>query len=192
MSMMSRLFRPAPGNRHARYVQAFVNGTGVYRGDLVCWDTTAPTDQGTSGVVEGKTMGVDDFLYVILPPAAAAAAQGLQAGKVEGKTIRDNSSNATAQTNDAMVIVQTWGVAEDVWVDDTLCDAGTFLTTAATTGEWTTAAVAADVATLVNGTDSAIGEGKFCGVGLGADTAVWVRGTVTNEESAPAFIRCDF
>jgi hypothetical protein len=194
MSMMHKLFRPAPGRTLGRYVQAFVNGTGIYRGDLVCWDVTAPTLQGgTAGTVEGKTMSLlADFLYVILPPAAVAAAQGLQAGKVEGTTIRDDASNATAQSNDGLAIIQTWGVARDVWVDSTDCDAGTYLCTGATTGEWVTSAVAGDVATLVNGTDSAIGEGMLCGVALAAEAATWVRGTVTNEQHAPAFIRCDF
>ena len=194
MSQFARLFRPSPGNKHARFVNAYVNGTGVYRDDLVCWDIVAPTLQGaTAGTVDGKTMAlIADFLYIILPPAAVAAAQGLQAGKIEGSTIGDRAANSSAQTQDGITIIQTWGVADNVWVDSTDCDAGTYLCTGATTGEWVTSAVAADVATLVNGTDSAIGEGMLCGVALAAESATHIRATVTNEESAPVFIRCDF
>jgi hypothetical protein len=183
MSMMRKLFRPGKGQVPQRFTSAFVNGTAVYPGDLVCWDITAPTDQGASGVLEGKTLGSTDYIFVILPPAAAAAAAGLQAGLVRGDSI-EFGSPATAQTNDKLAVIQTWGVAATAWVDSTDTAAGNLLGTGATTGEWTRL-----LATDAIGTDSTIGESVVCGFALAADSAV-TRAT-TSEEYAPIFVRCD-
>lgn len=192
MSMMSTLFRPGKGKTVGRYVAAFVNGAAVYRGDLVCWDVTAPASQGASGVLENQTLGTSDFVFAILPPAAANAAQGLQAGCVRGKTINDPASNATAQADDSIIIIQTWGVCDLAWVSATTCDPGTFLTTGATTGEFTVAAIAADVATVINATNSTFGEARLAAIALTADSTDHVRGTATAEERATIFVRCDF
>jgi len=185
MSMMRKLFRPGKGQTPARYTTAFVNGTAVYSGDLVCWDITAPTSQGSSGVLAGQTLGANDFIFVILPPAAALGAQGLQAGIVRGPSL-DAQAGATAMTNDDIAVIQTWGVCDRVWVDSTDTAAGNMLLTGATTGECTRA-----LATAVNGTDATTGEGTLVGCALTAD-ASGTRGTATTEEFATAFIRCDF
>lgn len=184
--LAARIFRPGAGKTHSRYVAAFVNGTAVYRGDLVCWDITAPTSQGSSGVLEGQTLGTNDFIFVILPPAAAAAAQGLQAGIVRGNTINDTRSNATAQTDDSCIIVQTWGVCDLAWVNSTDTAAGNLLVTGATTGEATRL-----LATDANATNATFGIGQLVGFALTADSTDHVRGTATAEERATIFVRCD-
>lgn len=190
MSMMHKLFRPRPGQTLGRYVQAYVNGTAVYKGDLVCWDITAPTLQGaTAGTVDGKTAGATDFLYVILPPAASAAAHGLQAGIVKGTTIYDSTANTSAQTNDDLVIIQTWGVCPDVYaVTSTDSAAGILLTTGATTG-----AVTQILATDTVGTDATVAQdGTLVGFGLNAQATDHVRGTVATEPGLDVWVRCDF
>lgn len=186
MSMMARIFKPGTGKRHERFTSAYVNGTAVYRGDLVCWDITAPASQGASGVVNGETLGANDFVYVILPPAAAAAAQGLAAGCVRGRTFNDQTSNATAIPDDSLVHIQTWGVCDLAWVTSTDTAAGDLLLTGATTGEWTRA-----LATTINGTDSTQSIGALAGFALTADSTDHIRGTATAEERATIWVRCD-
>jgi hypothetical protein len=183
--MMRKLFKPGKGQKVAQYVAAYVNGTAVYRGDLVCWDFTAPTDQGSSGVLAGETLGAKDFIFVILPPAAAAGAAGLQAGIVEGKTIGDRVQSAVVSAGDTIAIVQTYGVHDNVWVDSTDTVAGALLGTGATTGESTLL-----LATDAIGTDSTIGEGVVHGFALTADATTHVRGTTTNEEGVVGFVKC--
>jgi hypothetical protein len=184
MSMMRKLFRPGKGQTVARYTSAFINASAAtYPGDLVCWDITAPTDQGSSGVLEGKTLGSTDYLYVILPPAAAAAAAGLQAGLVRGTSIEFASSTASV-VDDTLAVIQTWGVAPYAWIDSGSVVAGDLLGVGATTGEWTML-----YATDGIGTDSTIGESVVCGFALAAD-ASRTRAT-TGEQFAPIFVRCD-
>lgn len=183
MSMMRKLFRPAAGQTHARYEAAFVNGTAVYPGDLVCWDVTAPTDQGSSGVLEGKTLGATDFLFVILPPANSS---GRQAGIVQGPTI-NRASGATALTNDTVAVVQTWGVCPDVFaVTSTDSAAGILLTAAATTGGVTQILGTAAEAT------TALSSVTVVGFALNAQATDHTRATVATEPGLDAFIRCDW
>jgi hypothetical protein len=98
MSMMRKLFRPGGGAKHERYVAAFNNGTDTYRGDLVHWDHTAPTDQGSSGVLEGATLTGTDFIFV--RHAAATTEAGLQAGVCVGDDVHGLlETNTTALAN---------------------------------------------------------------------------------------------
>lgn len=187
MSMMRKLFRPRGGTQGAlpqRFTSAFVNGTAVYKGDLVHYDTTAPTDQGASGVLEGVTLLANDF-GIFVRHAAATTEAGLQAGIVDGTSIGDPSANTSALTNDTLAIIQTWGVRQKCWVDSTDTAAGSKLTCAATTGECTYLAAYAVTATNV-------ADGALVGVAMTTDTADFVRGTATAEEQATVFIRCDF
>ena len=179
MTMMRKLFRPAAGQRHAAYVAAYVNGSTIYRGDLVAWDTTAPASQGSSGVLAGQTLGANDFLFVAAPPTTC----GIQAGIVEGNYVSDRVQ-ATALTNDTVIVIQTWGVHDNVWCDATGA-AGSNLTVAATTGESTL--VAAWAKTVTNIADAAL-----VGVVLTASATTHTRGTVATEEGCCAFVRCAF
>jgi len=187
--MLRDIFKPGKGQVPARFIAAYVNGSAVYRGDLVCWDITAPTDQGSSGVLAGETLATDDFIFVILPPATDAAAQGLQAGVIEGTHVGDRRLGATANVliNDKIAIVQTWGVHDNVWVDSSSTTKGSLLTTGATTGECTWM-----LATDANGTDATIGVGGIVGFALTDDATTHVRAASTTEEGCVAFIRCDF
>ena len=187
--MLRKLFKPGKGQVPQRFIAAYVNGSAVYRGDLVCWDITAPTDQGSSGVLAGQTLATDDFIYVILPPAAAAAAQGLQAGIIEGTHVGDRKPSITANVliNDKIAIVQTWGVHQNTWVDSGSTTAGNLLVTGATTGESTRA-----LATDANGTDATLGVGGIVGFALTADWATHYRAAATTEEACVSFVRCDF
>lgn len=188
MTMMHKLFRPGKGSVHARFTTAFVNGTAVYPGDVVCWDTTAPASQGASGVVDGKTLGATDFVFVQLPPAAALAAAGLQAGIVQGKTNGlARGPGATAMTNDNLAIIQTWGVCPDVYaVTSTDSAAGIICSVAATTGAVTQALATAAEATTVAGAVNMVG------FGLNAEATDHTRATVATEPGLDVFVRCDF
>jgi len=187
--MLRKLFKPGKGQKPARFIAAYVNGTTVYRGDLVCWDAlTDPTDQGSSGVLAGQTLGTADYLHVIAPPAAAAGAQGLQAGIVEGNRVGDRRPSATANVllNDNIAIVQTYGVHSNTWVDSTDTAAGDLLGTGATTGESTLLAGA----TLVHASGT-FGEGMFVAFALTDDWETHTRAGSTTEEACVAFVRCD-
>jgi hypothetical protein len=187
--MLRQLFKPGKGQKPARFIAAYVNGSAVYRGDLVCWDAlTAPTDQGSSGVLAGETLGTADHIYVILPPATDAGAQGLQAGIVEGNRIGDRRPSATANVmlEDNIAIIQTWGVHSNTWVDDTDVVAGVLLGTGATTGECTHL-----LATDRVHASSIIGEGSFVAFALTDDWETHYRAGSTTEEACVAFVRCD-
>jgi hypothetical protein len=183
MSMMRKIFKPGVGQRPARFTAAYFNATVAgYRGDLVVWDTTAPASQGSSGVLAGETLGANDFIFVKI--ADAAALVGNQAGIIEGPTI-GYKDGATAITNDTIVIVQTWGVHENVWANATTPVATDMLNVGATTGEVTRAAAGTVAAT-------AIADGAIVAIALKAATTDHVRGTVATEENVVAFVRCDF
>lgn len=176
MSMMRKIFRPGAGQVPQRFIAAFVNATTSFRGDVAIWDTTAPTSQGSSGVLEGKTLGTSDFIFVTIAPATASNSYGLLAGVYEGNTIgsKDTVNNFA---NDSCVIVQTWGVHDNVGcVDDTVA-AGALLTMSTVAGQCTDAASS----TLVGG---------LVGVALTADST-YTRGTVTTANKVTAFVRCD-
>ena len=185
MSMLSgSLFRPGRGQRVARYVAAYVNGTAVQRGDFVIWDTTAPTSQGSSGVLAGQTLLANDFIFVTHSTLATLSV-GKQAGLVEGTRLQDRDT-VVALANDSIAIVQTWGVFEThCQVDDTSVTAGDLLLCSSTVaGELVAIAAHATTSTVT-------ADGYVVGIALTAD-AVYTRGTVTTEDGCTAFIRCDW
>lgn len=121
MSMSRKLFRPQQGQTHGRFAAFRMNGTLAYRGDVVFLDTTAPASQGQSaGVLDGKTLGTNDFIYVKIASVAndATIAQGAVAGVVEGVSIGDRNTT-TAIADDGIVIVQVAGPHQQVWMSAT-------------------------------------------------------------------------
>lgn len=184
MSIIRSLFRPAPGQVYARFIQAFCNGSTVYRGDCVVWDTTAPTSQGTSGKIDGKTIAADDFLFVA--PCAATAGFGLQAGIVEGKTLH-NRDTTTAMDNDGIVIVQTAGIFKThCQVDATTAAAGGPLVVGGTTtfsGQLTIADATATTSNTLRGNIA------VAAMSLIATGATYSRGTVS-QQGVTALVRC--
>jgi hypothetical protein len=176
MSMMRQIFRPGAGQTPKRFVAAFVNATTSFRGDVAVWDTTAPTDQGSSGLLEGKTLGANDFIFVTIAPATASNSYGLLAGVYEGTTVGDTDT-VNNLSNDAVAIVQTWGVHDTVrTVDDTVA-IGAVLTMSTTAGA------------CADGASSTL-EGGLVGVAMTVDTT-YTRGTVTTENKVTGFVRCD-
>ena len=176
MSMMRKIFRPGAGAVHKRFVAAFVNATTSYRGDAAIWDSTPPTDQGASGVLEGKTLGANDFIYVTICPATIANSHGLHAGVYEGKSIGDTDT-VNNLLDDSLAIVQTWGIHDTVrTVDDTVAAKALLIAS-------TTAGALADAATSTL-------EGQMVGVAMTADTT-YTRGTAT-AYCVTGFVRCDY
>ena len=121
MSMSRKLFRPQAGQTPGRFAAFRMNGTLSYRGDVVFLDTTAPATQGqTAGVLDGKTLGTNDFLYVKIDSrlVEATIGQGQVAGVVEGLSVGDRNTT-TAIPDDGVVIVQVAGVHQQVWMTAT-------------------------------------------------------------------------
>ena len=176
MSMMRKIFRPGAGAVHKRFVAAFVNATTSYRGDTAIWDTTAPTDQGASGVLEGKTLGANDFIYVTICPATIANSHALHAGVYEGKSIGDTDT-VNNLLNDSLAIVQTWGIHDTVQTADDTVAAKALLIAS------TTAGALADAATSTL-------EGQLVAVAM-TTQATYTRGTDT-KNNVTGFIRCDY
>lgn len=185
MSMMRKIFRPGQGAVHKRFAAAFVNATTSYRGDIAVWDTTPPTDQGASGVLEGKTLGANDFIYVTIAPATAANSIGILAGVYEGKAVGDRDTVNFFPDN-SLAIVQTWGIHDSVYMVDDTVAAGALIYMS------TTAGAGQDVAaSTVIGTDSVNGGALgMVGVAMTAD-ALYTRGT-TSVSNVCGFIRCDY
>lgn len=183
MGMIRKLFRPGAGQKSQHYTAAFVNGTAVYRGDFVVWDTTAPTSQGSSGVLEGKTLGANDFIFVTQSTSTLAC--GVGAGVVEGKSI-GNRDTATAMTNDNIAIIQNWGVF------DTHCQVSTATAVGDVLLSYSTVAgeLIGTVALAVAATNGHNG-GYLQGFALTTD-ADYTRGTVTTINGVTAFIRCNY
>lgn len=194
MSIGRRLFRPGVGQTPARYTSAYMNGTAAYTGDLVVWDTTAPASQGaTAGTIDGKSAGALDFVYVILPPAAALNTIGLQAGIAQSTTggLGRSPSNGTANaiSDDALVVIQTQGVCGDVFaVSNTVSTAGDLLILGATTG----------AVTQINATDDMVGAttvesgNDLVGFLLTTQATDHNRGATATEPGVDIFVRCDF
>jgi len=190
MSMIRSIFRPGKGQVPQKFIRAFWNAaTAGYRGDTCMIDTTAPTSQGASGVLEGKTLGTDDFIYVTITATTIAGSHNRVVGVIEGPTL-GSKDTATAIPDDSCVIVQTWGVHDNVRTNPTTGAAGSILSVGTVAGALEVT-VAADVATLILGTDAVIHQGNIVGVALNA-SATYTRGTVTDEDNVTAFIRCNF
>lgn len=194
MSMSRKLFRPKPGQNPARFAAYRLNGTVNYRGDVVFLDTTAPTSQGASGVVDGLTMtDKQDFIYVKSAQVATNATTPHFAvvGVIEGKTIGDRNTT-TALDDDGVVIVQVAGVHTGVWMTSTagVADGLALANSNSTLGSAIAAVgidVAATAANLAAGLANAV---QLVGVILEANTVTATRGTVTTANYNPVYIRC--
>jgi hypothetical protein len=184
---MSSLFRPVAGgfvSSRKRLEPWYVNGTDVYRGDIVAIDTSAATDQGTSGVLDGATLGVTDFVFCALSTAATDNKKIL--GVVDrGDGMTSDTDTVNAISNDGIALVQTSGIHTNAQVEATNVAAGNNL------GPGTTGGLAVIAATdafdgflcavaLVNGTDDTLGGGNY------------TRGTVTTAEKVAVLVRCDY
>lgn len=183
MGMFRKLFRPGAGQKPQHYTAAFVNGTAIYRGDFVVWDTTAPASQGASGVLEGKTLGTSDFIFVTTSTSTLAC--GVGAGIIEGKSI-GNRDTTTAMTNDNVAIIQNWGVF------DTHCQVSTATAVGDVLLSYSTVAgeLVGTVALAVAATAGHNG-GYLQGIALTTDAA-YTRGTVTTIKGCTAFVRCQY
>lgn len=195
MSLSRKLFRPKPGQVPARFAAFRLNGTINYRGDVMFLDTTAPTSQGASGVVDGLTMTDKmDFLYVKSASVATGAATSPHfavVGAIEGRTVGDRNTT-TALDDDGVVIVQVAGVHQAVWMTSTAgaADGLAFANSANTLGS-AIAGVGLDVAATVANLAAGLGNSAFVvGVILEANTVTATRGTVTTANYNPIWIRC--
>lgn len=186
MSMSRKIFRPMAGQTHGRFAAFRMNGTLSYRGDTVFLDTTAPASQGqTAGVLDGKTLGTNDFLYVKIANVAngATITQAQVAGVVEGLSVGDRNTT-TAIPDDGVVIVQVAGVHQQVWMNATtgiadwiaLADSGSTL------------GLARPIVGVGVTTDAAIFGTMLVGVIMGA-TASASRGT-TATVGNQVWVRC--
>lgn len=186
--MMRKLFRPRPGQVPQRFSAFRLNGTVNYRGDVVVIDSTAPTSQGASGVVDGLTMtAAKDYIYVKSASIAneATIGQAAVAGVIEGRTVGDRVTSV-ALDDDGIVIVQVAGVHEAVWMS-------------ATTGiaDWI---ALADSASTLGAARPIVGVGVstlggaqlsfLVGVILATNATTGTRGTVTTTSFCPVWIRC--
>lgn len=191
MSIARSIFRPGKGQVPQKFIRAFWNAaTAGYRGDTVIWDIEAPASQGASGVLEGKTLGTDDFIYVTISATTVAGSFGRVAGVIEGPSL-GSKDTATAIPDDSCVIVQTWGVHDNVRTNPTTGAAGSLLYLGTVAGALEVS-LATDVATdvlITPATDTELGH-LVVGLALTA-SATYTRGSVTTEDNVTAFIRCD-
>lgn len=188
MSMSRKLFRPKPGSVPARFAAFRLNGTANYRGDVVFIDTTAPTSQGASGVVDGLTMtAAQDFIFVKSASVAngATITQGAVAGVIEGRSIGDRNTT-TALDDDGVVIVQVAGVHTAVWMSATtgIADWIALADSANTLG------AARPIVGVGVTTDAAIFSTFLLGVILGTNATTGTRAAVTTTSFCPVWIRC--
>ncbi len=180
MSQMRKLFRPGAGQTIRWFTAAFVEAT-TYPHDWVNLSGTATSGQGPGGdgVLEGKTLGTNDFVYVELADSANNGVPGTELGVVMGSGIgavantADVSGDSVAADN--MVVIQQFGVHPVVATDGN----------ASVTAEYLTIGTAAGIA------DAASGEGASTftnvGIALGTDAA-YTRAVAAT--GGVAWIRC--
>lgn len=186
MSMSRKIHRPVAGQTHGRFAAFRMNGSLSYRGDIVFLDSTAPASQGSSGVLDGKTLGTTDFMYVKIAQVAtdATTPHYAVAGVVEGLHVGDRNTT-TAIADDGVVIVQVAGVHGQVWMADTSATADYVLL--------------ADGNSTLGGGRALVGVGKstlgapeaafLVGVCLTANATTGTRAAVTNTNWCAAWIR---
>jgi len=188
MSMSRKLFRPMAGQTHGRFAAFRMNGTLSYRGDTVFIDKTAPATQGqTAGVLDGKTLGTQDFLYVNIQNIGndATTPHCHVAGVVEGLSIGDRNTT-TAIPDDGVVIVQVAGVHTQTWTTTTDATAG-----------WV---AVGDSGSTLGGARALVGIGKstlgppelalLVGVVLTDTVTTGTRAAVTTTPYSAVWVRC--
>ena len=182
MSMSRKIFRPGAGQTHQNFIVAFAE-VATYPNDLVGLSTTAPASQGSSGVLEGKTLGDYDYIYADLMDTNAtdgAFSVGTQLGVCVGKSINAVSDRTNVINDvvaaDTLMVIQNWGITRLVYCDATVA-AGAVLTTG------TTEAAVTDATTSLLQNH----------VGLAMATQeTYSRAAATDVQGVPAFIRCNF
>ena len=193
--MYRKIFRPKPGQVPGRFQAYRLNGAANYRGDVVFLDTTAPTIQGASGVVDGLTMtDKQDFFYVksaSIATGAVTTPNFAVAGVIEGRSVGDRNTT-TALDDDGIVIVQVAGVHPQVWTTSNAgaVDGLLFANSANTLGSGVVG-VGLDVATAAANLAAGLSNSAFVvGVILEANTVTAARGGVTTANYNPIWIRC--
>ncbi len=121
MSMMRNLFRPGAGRRIEEFTTAFLMET-TYPGTWVCINSEVPTAQGVSGVLEGETLGILDYVECEHIAEDVAGAEAGFLGCIRGKSI--NAVNdwtnvlGDVQSNNDLAVIQTFGVHPGGWTVD--------------------------------------------------------------------------
>ena len=121
MSMMRNLFRPGPGRRIEEFTAAYVMET-TYPGTYVCINSEVPTAQGASGVLDGGTLGILDYVECEHIAEDVAGAEAGFLGCIRGKAI--NAVNdwtnvlGDVQADGDLAIIQTFGVHPGGWTVD--------------------------------------------------------------------------
>lgn len=180
--MLARsLFRPMQGQTIARYTAAVSDGV-IYPGDWVSLSITAPTSQGVSGVVFGKTLAATDYLECTLS-STAVGMSSLCLGVCMGKSVGSVSdwTDVTSQVlaDQDVAIIQSFGVHPKARQAASGV-AGDYLITSATTGE------ADNVLTAAAGLT---GITKIVGNALVA-TGTYKRITAADEDGGVTWVTC--
>lgn len=189
MSISRKLFRPMAGQTHGRFAAFRMNGTLSYRGDTVFLDTTANATQGqTAGVLDGATLGLNDFMYVQIAQVATTGAtigHYKVAGVVEGLRVGDRNTT-TAIPDDGVVIVQVAGVHQQTWMSVTTGVADWI----AVANSNNTLGAALPLVGLGVSTDDMRISSHLLGVIMGPNVATGTRAAVTTTSHCPVWVRC--
>lgn len=181
MPTVRHLFRPGQGQTIVRYTAAVSDGV-IYPGDWVSLSIAAPTSQGVSGVMFGKTLGAADFLECTLS-STAVGMSSLCLGVCMGKSITavSNWTNVLANVlaDQDIAIIQCAGVHPNARQAASGV-AGDYLITSATTGEADNVLTAA---AGITGITKIIGNALFA-------TATYLRVTAADEDGGPTWITC--
>ncbi len=184
MSMGRKLFRPGAG-QHYQEFRAYFAEEQIYPGDLCSLSVIAPALQGPAadGVLEGRTLGLSDFIYVQLLDTDDTPTSGLQVGVATGAGIEPLGGYADVINDsvaaDNLIIVQHAGVHPMVQVNDTSVLIGDFITGGANAGE---GSATATVAT---------GDGEIVAMALAADVK-YARAAAADQDGVVALVRCNF
>ncbi len=184
MSMTRKLFRPGAGQRHQEFRAYFAEET-IYPGDLCSLTIIAPALQGPAadGVLEGKTLDGEDFIYVQGLDTGDTPASGNQVGIATGAKIEPPGGYADvindSVTADNLIIVQYAGIHPMVQVNDTDVLAGDWITGGGNPGE---GSATATVAT---------GDGEIVAMALSTDVK-YARAAAADQDGVIALVRCNF
>jgi len=180
MSLVRHLFRPAQGQTLASYTAA-VADAAMYPGDWVMLSTIAPSSQGVSGVMFGKTLAATDYLectsLLTTNLGCGTLALGVVMGKAVGsvKAWTDVSGDVLADQD--VAIIQNWGIHPNASGADT-----------AVLGDYLQASsVAYEPVNGVSGTVT--GSLRPLGVCM-ATAATYKRVTAADTEGCVTFVHC--
>lgn len=108
------LFRPRKGSVIQAFTAGFADGTG-YPADWYSLNAAeAPTAQGSSGVLDGTTLGATDYVEVAPLDTDDAGSEGLALGVAMGKGIGAvgnwDDVNGDSFADGDLIVIQCWGV----------------------------------------------------------------------------------